>query len=82
MKIENCKMKIVNCSVGTLLKETTGIQFAIFILQFAIFNAFPDLSMHFLTSQRSFAAFLGPNSNHVIHGENEDFAISKFAGAG
>ena len=31
-------MKIVNCSVGTLLKETTGIQFEIFILQFAIFN--------------------------------------------
>ena len=37
--------------------------------------------MRFLTSERSFATFLGPNSNHVIHGENEDFAISKFAGA-
>ena len=68
-------MKIANCSIGSLRTETTGIQFS-------IFNAFSDFSMRFLTSERSFATFLGPNSNHVIHGENEDFAISKFAGAG
>src|SRR6266496_6444705 len=38
--------------------------------------------MQFPTSQRSFAAFLGPNSNHVIHGKYEDLAISKLAVAG
>ena len=75
-------MKISNWIPVVSLSSVPTEQFAIFILQFAIFNAFPDLSMHFLTSERSFAAFLGPNSNHVIHGENEDFAISKFAGAG
>src|SRR5437016_400148 len=51
-----------------------------FNLQFSFCNF--QFSMQFPSLKCGFAAFLSPNPNHIIHGENEDFAIAEFAGAG
>src|SRR5438034_3985235 len=74
--IANCKLQNENFKLNpSSLFEPYSYR-AICNFHFAIFN------FQCSHSDRRLAAFFSSNPNHIIYGENKDFAISKFAGAG